>query len=220
MVGLLHDRPPAQSPARRGVRSHDRRRARRRRAARSARSWSRARARRRCCCRPTCAIRRWPTTSCRDRSSLRSWRARCSRRRSSRATPTGSCSCPKRSARSRTSRGFGERLRERLAAGYVITCVGNPHPFVYKRSRRGDTLADRAARHVLGMLRPELGGDRLLPRRLGRAPVLLAGLQPAGRAAQARNAPRRSPSTTRRWTISRPSPRRRWGRPTPSTPGS
>jgi len=44
---------------------------------------------------------------------------------------------------------FGERLRERLAAGYVVTCVGNEHAFMYKRSRRGDTLADRTARVVL-----------------------------------------------------------------------
>jgi aminopeptidase-like protein len=44
---------------------------------------------------------------------------------------------------------FGDRLRERLAAGYVITCAGDPGPFTYKRSRRGDSLADRAALHVL-----------------------------------------------------------------------
>ena len=44
---------------------------------------------------------------------------------------------------------FGERLRERLAAGYVVTCVGAPVAFNYHRSRRGDTLADRAARVVL-----------------------------------------------------------------------
>ncbi len=44
---------------------------------------------------------------------------------------------------------FGERLRERLAAGYVITCAGDPAPFTYKRSRRGDSLADRVAEHVL-----------------------------------------------------------------------
>ncbi|MGH2866028.1 MAG: DUF4910 domain-containing protein [Solirubrobacteraceae bacterium] len=43
----------------------------------------------------------------------------------------------------------GEHLRERLAAGYVITCAGDPGAFTYKRSRRGDSLADRAAEHVL-----------------------------------------------------------------------
>jgi aminopeptidase-like protein len=44
---------------------------------------------------------------------------------------------------------FGERLRRSLVAGYVVTCVGDPGPFTYKRSRRGATLADRAAEHVL-----------------------------------------------------------------------
>jgi aminopeptidase-like protein len=47
---------------------------------------------------------------------------------------------------------FGERLKERLAAGYVVTCVGDPGPFTYKRSRRGDSLADRVAEHVLAHL--------------------------------------------------------------------
>jgi aminopeptidase-like protein len=44
---------------------------------------------------------------------------------------------------------FGERLRHRLAAGYVVTCAGDPGAFAYKRSRRGDTLADRVAEHCL-----------------------------------------------------------------------
>lgn len=46
----------------------------------------------------------------------------------------------------------GETLKRRLAAGYVVTCVGDDAPFTYKRSRRGDTLADRAALYVLGKL--------------------------------------------------------------------
>jgi aminopeptidase-like protein len=44
---------------------------------------------------------------------------------------------------------FGERMRRALAAGYVVTCVGDGGPLTYKRSRRGDTLADRVAEHVL-----------------------------------------------------------------------
>lgn len=44
---------------------------------------------------------------------------------------------------------FGERMRERLLAGYVLTCCGDEGAFTYKRSRRGDSLADRAAEHVL-----------------------------------------------------------------------
>ena len=47
---------------------------------------------------------------------------------------------------------FGERLMQRLAAGYVVTCIGDPGAFTYKRSRRGDSLADRAAEHVLAHL--------------------------------------------------------------------
>jgi aminopeptidase-like protein len=43
----------------------------------------------------------------------------------------------------------GEHLREHLVAGYVLTCLGDPGPFTLKTSRRGDTLADRAAAVVL-----------------------------------------------------------------------
>jgi aminopeptidase-like protein len=43
----------------------------------------------------------------------------------------------------------GEHLRERLIAGYVLTCLGDPGRFTLKTSRRGDTLADRAAAVVL-----------------------------------------------------------------------
>ena len=43
----------------------------------------------------------------------------------------------------------GDHLRECLAAGYVVTCVGDSGALTYKRSRRGDTVADRAAAHVL-----------------------------------------------------------------------
>jgi aminopeptidase-like protein len=44
---------------------------------------------------------------------------------------------------------FGDRLRRHLAAGWVVTCCGDPGDFTYKRSRRGDSLADRVAEHVL-----------------------------------------------------------------------
>lgn len=43
----------------------------------------------------------------------------------------------------------GLHLKERLVAGYVVTCIGNAAPFTYKRSRRGNSLADRAALHAL-----------------------------------------------------------------------
>ena len=43
----------------------------------------------------------------------------------------------------------GEALKETLLAGYVLTCAGDDGPYTYKRSRRGETLADRAALHTL-----------------------------------------------------------------------
>ncbi len=49
----------------------------------------------------------------------------------------------------------GEHLREHLRAGYVVSCAGTEDRFTLKRSRRGDTLADRAALHVLSRLPEE-----------------------------------------------------------------
>lgn len=43
----------------------------------------------------------------------------------------------------------GEHLRKQLDAGYVLTCCGDSGHFTYKRSRKENTLADRAAEHVL-----------------------------------------------------------------------
>lgn len=43
----------------------------------------------------------------------------------------------------------GEHLKKNLVAGYQITCAGDPGPFTYKPSRRGDSPADAAARAVL-----------------------------------------------------------------------
>ncbi|HVC96242.1 MAG TPA: DUF4910 domain-containing protein [Pirellulales bacterium] len=52
---------------------------------------------------------------------------------------------------------LGEHLRRRLVAGYVVSCIGDPAPFTYKRSRRGDTPADRAALIALR----KFSGERL-----------------------------------------------------------
>jgi aminopeptidase-like protein len=43
----------------------------------------------------------------------------------------------------------GDHLKRMVSAGYTVTCTGDDGPFYYKRSRRGDTLADRAAEHAL-----------------------------------------------------------------------
>lgn len=45
-------------------------------------------------------------------------------------------------------------LRRRVVAGYVVTCVGDDRAYSYVPSRRGGTLADRAALAVLGSTRP------------------------------------------------------------------
>ena len=46
----------------------------------------------------------------------------------------------------------GDSLRENVDADYVVTCVADTEPFTYKRSRRGNTLADRAAAVTLSAL--------------------------------------------------------------------
>lgn len=43
----------------------------------------------------------------------------------------------------------GAHLRDRLVAGYVVTCAGDAGTFTYKRSRQHNSLADRAAEHIL-----------------------------------------------------------------------
>ena len=40
-------------------------------------------------------------------------------------------------------------LKKNMEAGYVVCCVGDDGPYTYVRSKRGNTLADKAAEHVL-----------------------------------------------------------------------
>lgn len=47
----------------------------------------------------------------------------------------------------------GEHLRKHMIAGYVVASLGGPGPFNYRRSRRGNSLADRAAEYVLARQR-------------------------------------------------------------------
>ena len=48
-----------------------------------------------------------------------------------------------------------EHLKQHVIAGFNITCVGDDRAWSYLPSRRGDTLADRAALHVLGREHPD-----------------------------------------------------------------
>ncbi|MDG1262020.1 MAG: DUF4910 domain-containing protein [Flavobacteriales bacterium] len=43
----------------------------------------------------------------------------------------------------------GDQLLKNLEAGYVLTCVGDRGPLTYKRSKQGQSVADRTAEHVL-----------------------------------------------------------------------
>ena len=56
-------------------------------------------------------------------------------------------------------------------AGLTLTCLGDEHPFTYKRTARTGTAIDRAAEHVLRVSGVDHQIDRILPLRLRRAPV-------------------------------------------------
>ena len=46
-------------------------------------------------------------------------------------------------------------LQSQMIAGFNLTCMGDERAFSYLPSRAGDTLADRAARHVLDHMAPD-----------------------------------------------------------------
>ena len=57
-----------------------------------------------------------------------------------------------------------EAMRKNVVAGFNLSCVGDDRAYSYLPSRRGDTLADRAALHVLGHLQPDFVSYTFLDR--------------------------------------------------------
>ena len=55
-------------------------------------------------------------------------------------------------------------LKERVVAGFVVTCVGDDRAYSYVPSRLGGTLADRVALHTLGHLAPHFQSFTYLDR--------------------------------------------------------
>jgi aminopeptidase-like protein len=46
-------------------------------------------------------------------------------------------------------------LKDKVIAGFVLTCIGDDRTYSYLPSRKGNTLADRAAKHALKHIFPE-----------------------------------------------------------------
>ena len=51
---------------------------------------------------------------------------------------------------------YSKNKVKNIVAGYIINCVGNGKKFTYKKSRRGNSLADRAALNVLKNIKYKL----------------------------------------------------------------
>ena len=74
----------------------------------------------------------------------------------------------------------------RIVAGLTLTCLGDEHPFTYKRTERGDALIDRTATYVLDRSVLDAGSIDFIPVRLRRTPVQLTRVSNSGRLADAR----------------------------------
>jgi aminopeptidase-like protein len=57
-----------------------------------------------------------------------------------------------------------DRLKEKVRAGFILSCVGDERSYSYIASRQGNTLADRAAAHVLAHHAPGFAAYSFLER--------------------------------------------------------
>ena len=85
-----------------------------------------------------------------------------------------------------------EANSRRIKHGLVVSMVGDGGGPTYKKSRRGDASIDRAIVHTLRHSGSDADDPGFFALGLRRAPVLLAGIQPAGRAVPARQVRRSS----------------------------
>ena len=57
-----------------------------------------------------------------------------------------------------------EQMKQRTVAGYVLTCIGDDRTYSFIPSRKGDTYADRVARHALKNICPDFKSYSFLDR--------------------------------------------------------
>lgn len=57
----------------------------------------------------------------------------------------------------------GEHLKNKLTAGFVVTCIGDSGKFTYKKSRSGNSLSDRASELVLKQTEVEFNIEDFFP---------------------------------------------------------
>ena len=103
-----------------------------------------------------------------------------------RDAPFGSCSLQARSGRSHGSPATRSRVAQDHGAGLTLTCLGDAHPFTFKRTLAGDTSGRSCGRARARHLRPSAPDRRLLPVRVRRAPLQLARVPRARGLAHAR----------------------------------